>query len=141
MTETDITRIESSLGCALPGEYRDFLVRHADEVRRIKKLLPFRAVLWTDADEIIRQNHDARTYATAVTFGHDEQPWPDNFLVVGTNGGGDYWFIHCNESKPGVWFWQHEAHQIEQRNPSLRAYLEELRREMSLPSRGQQPHS
>jgi hypothetical protein len=132
VTETDVARIESSLGRPLPSGYRTFLLLHSDEVRLIKEKLPYRAVLWTDPDEIIRENQEARTYAAAMTIGEDEKPWPEDYLVVGTNGGGDYWFID-DGSKPGLWFWQHEAHGIEQHAASFDAYMEQLRVEALQP--------
>ena len=139
MDEANAARIESSLGYAFPGEYRDFLVRHTEEVYRIKELLIFRAVLWTDADEIIRENENARKYADAMTIGDDQRPWPDNFMVVGTNGGGDYWFVHRDGSARGLWFWQHEAQQIEQDHATFQDYMAELRREAENPARWQDP--
>ncbi|AWM37548.1 SMI1 / KNR4 family protein [Gemmata obscuriglobus] len=129
MGEAEVARIESALGHPLPGEYRDFLRRHADEVRRIKATLPQRAVLWTDADAIIRENLAARQRAAWMTVGEDEEPWPASYLVVGTNGAGDYWFVDRGGAMWGVGFYQHEAHEVEERYGSFEVYLAELRQE------------
>ncbi|HEY1188361.1 MAG TPA: SMI1/KNR4 family protein [Gemmata sp.] len=139
MGEADVARIESALGCLLPGEYRDFLRRHSDEVCRIKAAVPFRAVLWTDADAVIRENLDARKRSDAMTIGKDGEPWPEEFLVVGTNGGGDYWFVDRSGAKWGVWFWQHEAQEVEEHYDSFELYMAELRQVVRNPARWQLP--
>jgi hypothetical protein len=139
MGESDVARIETALGHPLPAEYRDFLRRHADEVRRIKESLPFRVVLWTDPDDIIRENREARKYADAMTIGEDGEPWPDEFLVVGTNGGGDFWFVDRSGAKWGLWFWQHEDQEIEEHYESFEAYMAELWQEARNPAKWRHP--
>jgi hypothetical protein len=139
MTEADLTKIESALGFALPSDYLDFLRTQSDEVRRIKEMLPLRAVLWTEADDIIRQNRDGRKYAKDMTVGENAQPWPTNYMVVGTNGGGDYWFIHRDGSKRGLWFWQHETCAIERTNASFSDYMRDLHRAEKTPEKWQMP--
>jgi hypothetical protein len=140
MYEADVARIEEALGHLLPSQYRDFLIHYGDELREINEALPFRAVLWWDADDVIRENLMFRRHAAdlPIASGRSEQPWPDYFLVIGTNGGGDYWFIHREALEPAVLFWDHETHRIEQRHGSLARYLAELRREMEAPEPWQQ---
>lgn len=127
MTETDFAAIESTLGTSLPHEYRDFLLHHSAEVRRIKELQPFLVVPWTDPAEIIRQNLRARKLAEFMPVGEDGEPWPENWLVVGTNGAGDYWFIDCDEAIAGLWIWWHESQEVTQKNGSFEEYLNKLR--------------
>jgi hypothetical protein len=136
MTDAAITKIESALGYALPNDYRDFLRKNGDEVIRIKELLPLRAVLWTDAEEIIRQNFGMRKYAKEMTIGRRGRRWPENYMVVGTNGA-DYWFIHQDRSKRGLWFWDHEAREIHRANASLAEYLKDLRKDAKDPAKWQ----
>jgi hypothetical protein len=136
MTNAAITKVESALGFALPNDYRDFLSNNADEVLRIKELLPLRAVLWTDAEEIIRENIAMRKHAKEMTVGRQGRRWPETYIVVGTNGA-DYWFIHQDRSKRGLWFWDHEARAIHRANASLTEYLKALRKDAKDPAKWQ----
>jgi hypothetical protein len=138
VTESDIRRIEETLGVVLPSDYRQFLLSDADEAQRIVRELPFRAPLWVNADEIICENQLARETSDVMTIGEseaDEIPWPDRYVVVGTNGGGDYWFVHADGGERGLWFWQHESHSVTQNNPTFREYMEEIRRDVEDPER------
>ena len=102
--QADIDYIELCLGYALPADYRRFLLQHAGEVRRLKEQLPRGAVPRTAPDGIIRGNTQARRLAAQMPGGENRLPWPENYLVVGTNGGRDYWFVHRDESESGLWF-------------------------------------
>ena len=131
MNESDIALIESSLRISLPADYKEFLLQHTDEVRQIKAKLPFRAVLWTDAEQIISENELAQSKAGMMRIG--KKHWPKNYCVVGTNGAGDYWFIDVEVIQPGVWFWSHEAQSITRHNLTLEDYLADLRRDAQTP--------
>jgi cell wall assembly regulator SMI1 len=130
VTSADVDRIEAALGCKLPPDYRELLVTHADVLTRASSTLEYFAVPWTEADDIIRGNRDARSYADDMTFGTDEDgelPWPEHHFVVGTNGGGDFWFIDLSAEKEGLWFWQHESHEITQLHATFADYIAKVR--------------
>lgn len=137
MSDKDIDYIELCLGYSLPHEYRVFLARHSDELRRIKELLPCRAVIWTDPDEIIRTNEWFRRHADQMPVDDKRSPWPENYLVVGTNGAGDYWFAHRDGSKTGLWLWDHEGQYVRHHYLYLSAYLADLRQDSEFPERWQ----
>jgi hypothetical protein len=137
MTERDIKRIESALGSALPTEYREFLVEHSDDVSRIKQLLPLRAILWSDAKEIITGNNATRKSAKEMCIGPEHEPWPETFVVVGTNGGGSYWFIDTSGAKVGLWYYEHETCEISRDCKTFDAYLRELHRDEKEPGKWQ----
>jgi len=137
MKEADVKKIETALGCSLPAEYRSFLIDHSDEVRRIKEMLPLRAVLWSDPKEIIRENKAARKYAHEMVIGKEERPWPKDFLLVGTNGGGDYWFIDTAGALEGIRHWDHETQRISQCCKTFERYLRDLRRDEKEPAKWQ----
>lgn len=128
MTEADILRVEAALGHPLPGEYRYFLRKYSEEIRRIKQALPTRAVFWTTADDIIRGNQNVRRYADGMTV--EGEPWPEWYLVIGTNGGGDYWFVDRSGAMWGIGIWWHEEAGVEEQYESFEDYLAVLRREM-----------
>ena len=128
MTEAEILRVEAALGYPLPGEYRYFLLRYSEEVRRIKQAVPRWAALWITAEDIIHGNQNARRYAVGMTV--DDEPWPEDYMVVGTNGGGDYWFVDRSGAMWGIGIWRHEGGGVEEQYESFEDYLAELRREM-----------
>ena len=132
MSEKDIVRVESALGCRLPVGYRNFLVRHTDEIERIKKALPTRAVLWTNANLIIRANRAEEIAAMAKAYGA-EGPWSDETIVVGTNDGGDYWFVHRKRSPAGLWHWEHNSREVRRTHANFAAYVAQLRRDAKQP--------
>ena len=137
MQHQDIEKIETTLGYSLPPDYKAFLIQHTDELIHAGNLLKYYATLWTDAEEIIQGNLDARTYAADMVIGEDEshqQSWPEYYLVVGTNGGGDFWFIDRTGTKSGLWFWQHEENSITQVSISFEQYLANVRRDMEHPN-------
>ena len=72
-----------------------------------------------------------------MTIGDDQQAMARQLHGGGTNGGGDYWFVHRDGSARGLWFWQHEAQQIEQDHATFQDYMAELRREAENPARWQ----
>ena len=107
MKKADIDRIATELGCELPDDYRTLLERDADELARAQAILQWTALLWTDADEILKENLNMRRDASDMTIGStdaDQEPLPQHYLVVGTNGGGDYWFVDVTGTRTGLWF-------------------------------------
>jgi hypothetical protein len=46
---------------------------------------------------------------------------------------GDYWFVHCDVSESGLWFWRHESQEVLQHHRYLREYLEALRADLESP--------
>jgi hypothetical protein len=137
MNESDVTKIEWALGYSLPADYRTFLLNDTDEVNRLAELMPLRSVLWTNADEIVRENIELRKHASDMTIGEEQKAWPENYLVVGTNGGGDYWFIDRDGKQTGLWFWQHEMQDVELTQATFAEYLEQLRQDGLHPTRWQ----
>jgi cell wall assembly regulator SMI1 len=96
MTNADIDRIEVALGRTLPPDYKALLANHTATLAQAASTLRYFAVPWTEADDIIRGNLAARSHADSMTIADDddlEKPWPEEYLVVGTNGGGDFWSI------------------------------------------------
>jgi hypothetical protein len=120
MDEADIVRIEAAVGCPLPGGYRTFLAKSSAEVARLAVAMPSRAVIWTRADLIIRGNQTGRGIGP---------PWETGAVVVGTNGGGDFWFVR--RAGRGLLFWDHSSGEVTR--GSFAEFLAELRRDARNP--------
>ena len=130
MHTSEIERIESALKISLPREYRQFLTVNSDELDRLRNSQQFLATLWTTADEVVTENERVRSMREQLLVGGKNRPWPDSYLVVGTNGAGDYWFIDMQNAKTELWFYWHESQEIERVNTSLDQYLDRLRRDL-----------
>jgi SMI1/KNR4 family protein SUKH-1/ankyrin repeat protein len=127
MNNSEIERIELALTISLPHEYRQFLSQHSDELDRLRDSLLTVATLWTTADEIIAQNKLAISVRDQMLIGTHNLKWPEDYLLVGTNGAGDYWFIDLKKKEPGLCFYWHESQEIERVNESFDQYLTGLR--------------
>ena len=112
MTDPIIATIEDKLGHPLPAGYRRFLRESSEDDWRD---FP---ILLHSYDLIIKRNLGARAnpdlYLVRVREESGgwrlfDEPWPADWIIIGDNGGGDHWFIHRDESEPGIWFWSHES--------------------------------
>lgn len=97
MTAVDLDRIESELNLALPKAYRDFMQSgkfgEGDEGCQ-----DFTGI----ADEVIERTKKLRGRGF---FG---AKWPDNYVVIGDDGAGDYYFTDIEKESPAVFFADHE---------------------------------
>jgi hypothetical protein len=109
MNEHDISGIELAVGVTLPAHYRRFLADHAEELRDAKAKLPMRAVLYFAADDIIGINAGLRDNPRMIEINEDSEPWPLNYFVVGTNGGGDFWMVDLDDPREAIWQYDSEA--------------------------------
>ncbi len=109
MTERDLARVEKALAVRLPDHYRRFLLEHATTVARLKRrsdrLVPF----FTTAKELLDANRDLRADPHLQEVHDDTAPWPLKYLIVGTDGGGDYWCVDLNSPREAIWHFDHEA--------------------------------
>lgn len=138
MTERDLGKIETELGHAVPDVYRQFMLTHAEELRKAAAAMPGRAMIYLDADDVIRNNKFAREHADDVfPVGRKEEPLPESYFMIGDNEGGDYWFIKGESPASGIWFYECESHEISKAHKSLQDYLDKVRKDMRKPQKGQ----
>jgi hypothetical protein len=109
VNEQDIAGIEAAVGVALPDHYRRFLTEHAGTLRDAKKRLPMRAVLYFAPEDIVRINKGLHDNPRMIEVNEDTEPWPLNYFVVGTDGGGDYWMVDLGDPREAVWRYDSEA--------------------------------
>jgi hypothetical protein len=101
MIETDLARIESSLGITLPSEYRELMLARGEELKEIgERQESFAETLFLDPERLILENQSERQpeMGTAYAF----PIWWKKFVLVGTNGGGDYYSLRL-EGDEHVW--------------------------------------
>jgi cell wall assembly regulator SMI1 len=109
VTEQEIADIEAAVGVSLPAHYRRFLLEHAGTLRDAKQRIPMRALLYSEPEEIIWINKGLRDNPRMIEINEDSEPWPPNYFVIGTDGGGDYWMVDLNDEKEAFWMYDSEA--------------------------------
>lgn len=108
MTAADLCRIEAFLGGPLPPHYRDFLRDHAAGLRAVKARCPDAVELYLEADEIIRRNAEVRDGSLYIQFGDDNDPWPEEFILVGGfPNSGNHVLVNLESTRERVWRYEH----------------------------------
>ncbi|MFN0020507.1 MAG: SMI1/KNR4 family protein [Pirellulaceae bacterium] len=100
MTEGDLTEIESKLSVVLPEKYRDLMLARAEILRSSGCFNSELSRFFLERDKIIRFNIMERLSDSGT--GDAFPNWWEEFLLVGTNGAGDY-FCTRLDNKPGLW--------------------------------------
>jgi hypothetical protein len=104
MTTADLDRIGQELNLVLPRSYREFMQngKFGDSDDGPQELTG-------GADEVIKLTKDARKQ------GFYGATWPDNYLVIGDDGAGDYYFTDVQKERPAVFFADHELTTIKKK--------------------------
>jgi hypothetical protein len=114
VTESQIGQIEAALAVVLPPHYRRFLLdfpaglyhpeaKEGDQWR------------WLQADSLMFHTVTSFVKYNQSVRAPGSEPWPSKYLIIGTNGGGDYWCIDLSD--PGgsdqlVYEYDHERGQF-----------------------------
>jgi hypothetical protein len=137
VTDLDIAGIEAAVGVTLPGHYRRFLLEHAETLRDARRRIPMRAMWYFEPEDIIWINKGLRDNPLMIEINEDTEPWPPNYFMIGTDGGGDYRMIDLNDEGEAFWKYDSEAggkivpadfHSYAEYNAALRRDLQEPRK-------------
>jgi hypothetical protein len=110
MDAADYARFETTLGYPLPKQMLE-----------IGSVPPY---LESDVDRLIELNRRVRLPGTPW-IGPDAEPWPEDHVVIGDDGCGNYWSVlrvdrHRNKS---VWFYDHDVATLERQHKNVAAFL------------------
>jgi hypothetical protein len=115
MTPEDLTRFAAETGLCLPPE-----------MAVLSSKPPW---LEGDIDRLIMLNDDVRVPGTPW-IGTEGLPWPDDHVVIGEDGCGNYWSVLRPDKHPpapgdyaSVWFLDHETGKMERQYDSVGAFL------------------
>ena len=109
MNEQDIAGIEAAVGVALPDHYRRFLRSTRGRCGTPRRSSPCGRCCTSRPEDIVRINKGLHDNPRMIEINEDSEPWPLNYFVVGTNGGGDYWMVDLNDPREAVWKYDSEA--------------------------------
>jgi hypothetical protein len=117
MTETDVNRIESLLTITLPSDYRQFLLAYPKDMPADSA----RHEIFESADAIIGHTEELRAGLLPETS------WPDDMLVIGDSGCGDFYCLDLSEEPPSVVCWNHETGEFEFTASSINQWYRKVR--------------
>jgi len=124
MTANDLDRIEAALGFPLPAFYPRFMLAYPPvlRARQPEWLRPVtRGELADDAELVIEVNRFVRAQEAGYFF--DDAPWPDEYLVIGTEYDQNNFAINRLDGKQAVYFWGHEDGEMRRVAGSLPGYV------------------
>ncbi len=129
MKQADIDHIRQELGVEIPAGYAQLMTTYGSRLRQYTYEVAgdetcwFEPELYLSADLLIQSNRNERDIEndTARLF----PQWWRTFLIIGDNGGGDFFGIKLDDS-PGVWMLcSDEAPQAVLECEDLEAFVEE----------------
>ena len=117
MDVADIKAIEAALQIKLPQHYAELVTNYPIE------LLGTEAedfALINNAKQLIDENHSVR-------FGHFYgSRWPNNLLLIGTNGCGDFYVTALNATEFSTGFFDHEQRAFLPHSHSRREFIDNV---------------
>ena len=113
MNETQLKKIEKQFSVSLPDGYRKFLKSPpsilAAALRQDDKETRGQIPLFLDAEYIIDANRLMRDPKHPGFFGFgptdDPVPWPEQFFIIGSDVGGNFYCIKPASGTTAVYFW------------------------------------
>jgi SMI1 / KNR4 family (SUKH-1) len=122
MTEVDVARIEAELGLVLPAHYREFVLAYPQSLHTAKFAYdeePASAsFLFDDPQKVIDHNRRIREPGLLVTD-NETGPWPDDYLIIGEDCGGNCWCFKLRGRDKAVWSFDHEDGVFQRQSKSL----------------------
>lgn len=100
MTEKDLAQIETKLKIALPKQYRNLVLARSTELNEAGCFNDDFSPFYLEPKEFINANTLERPKDSGTGYAFPR--WWETFVLIGTNGGGDYYCLRL-DSKPGVW--------------------------------------
>ncbi|MCO7223558.1 SMI1/KNR4 family protein [Pleionea sp. CnH1-48] len=117
MKEKDLVKVESELKIKIPSLYRQFLADLPSELTNDDE-----SGIYCDADTIIKATMSARDYKEEDW----DEPFANNLLAVGWNGGGSCYCIREGESGEQVYLFDHELGAIDPKETlNLKVFIKE----------------
>ncbi|MCR9201766.1 MAG: SMI1/KNR4 family protein [Planctomycetaceae bacterium] len=128
MNERDITRIEKVTQIPLPDGYRELILQFPPELKAILNLRPKdERDIFTDAATIIRWNRFFRSpdYEYENSYG-EICTFPSHHIVIGANGGGDFFHLNVKRKRTPVLFWCHDDGEISVQSKNLGSFIQSV---------------
>lgn len=127
------SELETMLPAAVPDDYLKLLSDYPPTLLNARRAiddsndegLVSQVELQIDLRAVLELNLEAREDSVPDPEGI-ERLWPDQFLIVGETGGGDYYCIDVLNEVDGVMQYDHQAVEFQQIADSLAEFVEIL---------------
>lgn len=104
MTETELSRIETELGLALPAEYRQVIAAKGPTLLRLAsdytREVDRDGAVYLMVEDVINNNLRERADDSDTSYAFPE--WSRTYVMIGTNGAGGFFCLRL-DGTPGVW--------------------------------------
>lgn len=133
MNAEDVAQLEAAFGCSLPAQYLEVLQNYPVALRHANRAMDNSDAegtvpevdLLRDVPSVIEINLEARSHPMVAPDGI-EYAWPDQFMIIGETGSGDYYCIDLNGEVEGVMQYNHQAVEFEVIADSMSDFIEIL---------------
>lgn len=133
MTSEILRRLEADLGSPVPAEYLSLLDSYPQSLKQAMRAIDdseaegtvANVELLADLDAVLEINREARAGSVPEPGGL-EFFWPEQFLVIGETGGGDYYCIDVDGDVHGVMQYDHQNVGFEVVADTLEEFVEML---------------
>lgn len=134
MNKTQIKSIEKKCKVSLPEYYREFLRSPPSILEAIlkqeEKEAPGQASIFLDVSYIIDCNQMMRDPNHPEHFEYgpsdDPEPWPDQYFIIGSDVGGNFYCIKPESGKSSVYFWYQGDNALKRCAKDLAAYVKQI---------------
>ena len=134
LNETQIKRIERQFSVTLPASYRKFLKAPpsilAAALRQEDRENPGQTPLFLDCKYIVDANRMMRDPKHPQFFGFgptdDPEPWPDQYFIVGSDVGGNFYCIKPATGTTTVYFWHQGDSVLKRCAKDLPAFIRQI---------------
>ncbi len=133
MTSDSIQQLTEMMGCPLPEDYLELLGNYPDVLRKAMRALDNTDSEGSVADVellehlscVLELNVEAREESVTEPEGL-EFFWPEQLLVIGETGSGDYYCIDVDRQEEGVIQFDHQSVSFDVIADSLSEFIEIL---------------
>ena len=133
MSENAIQQLNQLLGQVPPPDYLAILANYPSSLLTAKRSIDetdeegmvCNVELLDDLDSVLQLNVECRTDSVMEADGGIFF-WPEQFLVIGETGGGDYYCVDVDGDVEGVMQFDHQSVQFEVVADSLQEFVEIL---------------
>lgn len=134
MSDNVVRQIGELLNQPVPDHYLKALAEYPEWPGKTRRALDESAAeglvcqveYLNDLSDVLFLNLEARSDSVLDPAGF-EILWPEQFLIIGESGGGDYYCIDAGNDVDGVMQFDHQAVQFEVIADSIDEYIEVLR--------------
>ena len=128
-----IQELQSLTGLPVPADYLQLLASYPAALQNLPRAEDGSekqghvscVELMCDQADVLDVNREVRSGPVMDPSGAEFE-WPAQVLVIGENGGGDYYAIDVSAEHPGVLFFNHQAVEFQEITDSIVEYVELL---------------